>query len=185
MFFMSPVALHRYCAFEETVTSSRLYGLTLVKKDLRLQVGLFWYRNVRQLQVQTAHDVLLPRAPGVSNIDNCMVLGRCCLGSSVTDRAVSSLSSASSLAARVQGRQWWWWPGPVAHTLAGTSCRHTCSGKGGASSKDQSQLWVHWHLGRPCWVSPGACTAVKAQNRSWAGSVRVHSWGGNPAAEGV
>ena len=91
---MSPVALHRYCAFEETVTSSRLYGLTLVKKDLRLQVGLFWYRNVRQLQVQT-HSVLLTRAPGVNNIDNCMVLGQCCLGSSMTDGAVRSLGSAS------------------------------------------------------------------------------------------
>lgn len=76
----SPVALHRYCAFEETVTSSRLYGLTVIKKDLRLQVGLFWYRNVRQLQVQTAHNVLLTRAPGVNSIDDCVVLDECCLG---------------------------------------------------------------------------------------------------------
>ena len=86
LFFMSPVALHRNCAFEETVTSSRLYGLTLVKKDLHLQVRLFRYQNVRQLQVQTAHDVLLTRAPGVNNIDDCVVLGQSCLGSSVTER---------------------------------------------------------------------------------------------------
>lgn len=69
LFFMSPVALHRNCAFEEAVMSSRLYGLTLVKKDLHLQVGLFRYQNVRQPQVQTAHDVLLTQAPGVNSID--------------------------------------------------------------------------------------------------------------------
>ena len=155
LFCTSSVALHRYCAFEETVTSSRLYGLTLIKKDLHLQVGLFKYRNVRQLQVQTAHDVFLTRAPGVNSIDDCVVLDQCCLGLPVADRAARSLSSASGPAARDQGRQWWWWAGPAVHTLAGTSCRLMCSGKGGASSKDQSQLWVLWHVGRPCWVSPG------------------------------
>lgn len=120
LFGTSPVALHRYCAFEETVTFSRLYGLTVIKKDLRLQVGLFWYRNVRQLQVQTAH-VLLTRAPGVNSIDDCVVLDQCCLGLPVADRAARSLSSVSGPAARDQGRQWWWWAGPAVHTLTGTS----------------------------------------------------------------
>ena len=32
-------ALHRCGAFKEAVTSSRLHGLTLVWKDLNLQVG--------------------------------------------------------------------------------------------------------------------------------------------------
>lgn len=104
LFCTSPVALHRYCVetFEETVTFSRLYGLTVIKKDLRLQVGLFWYRNVRQLQVQTAHDDPVDSGPGVNSIDDCVVLDQCFLGLPVADRAARSLSSASGPAARTR-----------------------------------------------------------------------------------
>ena len=53
------------------------------------------YGGVRQLQVQRGHDVLLTQATGINNTDNCMDLGKCCLGSAVASRAVGVLSSAS------------------------------------------------------------------------------------------
>lgn len=86
------------CTFEEAVTSSRLYGLTSIRKDLHLWLEHAGARcdprSSSGSGVEGQHQVLSTQATGVYSINNCVVLGECCGASTVAARAVGVLSSA-------------------------------------------------------------------------------------------
>lgn len=107
------------------VTSCRLYGLTLVMKDLRcMGVCCDSLSSVTDCQVQghvaalgpgqgLGHDISLGQATGVHRIDNYVVLGEQSRVSAMATRAVGILSGVSRSRGYIQGQaavvwSWWW-----------------------------------------------------------------------------
>lgn len=116
-------ALHRCCAFKEEVTSSRLHGLTLVWKDLHLQVGACSDLGSTgagcQMQDWVVGVMSHPLRP----------LGSTAL-TIVTARAVGDLSGTTGPVAWDLGRHWWWLELVVCtDSVAGANCRCLCSAK--------------------------------------------------------
>lgn len=96
-------ALHSVCTFEEVVTSSRLYGLTSVRKELHLYRG-WWHTGAccdlglvahsTKCRDLWRHGVVTAQAAGV-RIVNYIVLSEHCGRSAVAGRAAGVLSDAS------------------------------------------------------------------------------------------